>query len=105
MTQEEELFLFKKISQMADHYIPMNTLLQTHSLTFQEALDGAELWKKDFWELLERYNIQTRNLIAICIDVMERVEKSPENTDVQRLYCMLLTECGLLFGTGNEARK
>ncbi len=105
MTQEEELFLFKKISQMADCYIPMKTLLQTHSLTFQEALDGAETWKKDFWELLERHNIHTRNLLSICIDVMERVEESPENADTQRLYCMLLTECGLLFGTGKRSKE
>lgn len=105
MTQEEELFLFKKISQMADRYIPMKTLLQTHSLTFQEALDEAELWKKDFWELLERHHIQTRNLLSMCIDVMERVEESPENADTQRLYCMLLTECGLLFGTGKRSKE
>ncbi len=105
MTQEEELFLFKKISQMAEHYIPMKALLQTHSLTFQEALDGAETWKHDFSERLKRYNIQTRNLLSICIDVMERVEESPENTDIQRLYCMLLTECGLLFGTGKRSKE
>ncbi len=105
MTQEEELFLFKKISQMADRYIPMKILLQTHSLTFQEALDGAETWKKDFWKLLERHHIHTRNLLSTCIDVMERVEESPENTDIQRLYCMLLTECGLLFGTGKRSKE
>ncbi len=105
MTHEEELFLFKKISQMADRYIPMKTLLQTHSLTFQEALAGSETWKKDFWELLERHNIHTRNLLSICIDVMESVEESPENAYIQRLYCMLLTECGLLFGTGKQSKE
>ena len=42
MTPQEELFMFKKISEMADRYVPMKTLLQTHSLTFQEALAAAE---------------------------------------------------------------
>ncbi len=105
MTPEEERFLFKKIAEMAERYVPMHTLLQTHGLTFQKALAAAETWKKDFWELLERQQIQTQNLLSICIDVMERVEESPEHADIQRLYCMLLTECGLLFGTGKRSQE
>ncbi|MBQ8011804.1 MAG: hypothetical protein IJ265_09635 [Oscillospiraceae bacterium] len=105
MTPQEELFMFKKISEMADRYVPMKTLLQTHGMTFQAALAAAETWKKDFWELLERHHIHTRNLLSICIDVMERVEESPENADIQRLYCTLLTECGLLFGTGKQSKE
>ena len=42
MTPEEELYLFQRISQMADKYIPTKKLLSIHGITFHQAHSEAE---------------------------------------------------------------
>ena len=46
MTPEEELYLFQRISQMADKYIPTKKLLSIHGITFHQAFSEAENWRR-----------------------------------------------------------
>lgn len=105
MTPEEELYLFQRISQMADKYIPTKKLLSIHGITFHQALSEAEKWRSNFYNLLDKHNICRNNLFSICIGVIELIEKYPENNDIQQIYCMLITDTGLLFPRGKRGKE
>ena len=90
---------------MADKYIPTKNLLSTHGITFHQALSEAEKWRSNFYNLLDKYNICRNNLFSICIDVIELIEKYPGNNDIQQIYCMLITDTGLLFPKGKRGKE
>ena len=62
-----------------------------------DALLNAYEWKLEFEYLLEKMNIHSESLVTVCIDIINRVSDEPENPDLQRIYCMLITDLGLFF--------
>ena len=97
MKYEEEFELYKLISQMADEYPELDVLLKSHDLTYEKALQKANDWKNEFECLLEKLNIHAESLDSICGDVIKRIPLEPDDPDLQRIYCMLITDLGLLF--------
>ena len=97
MKYEEEFELYKMISHMADEYPELDVLLKSHDLTYEKALQRANEWKNEFYCLLEKLNIHAESLDSICRDVIKRIPLEPDNPDLQCIYCMLITDLGLLF--------
>jgi hypothetical protein len=97
MKYEEEFELYKLISQMADEYPELDVLLKSHDLTYEKALQRANEWKNEFYCLLEKLNIHAESIDSICGDVIKRIPLEPDDPDLQRIYCMLITDLGLLF--------
>lgn len=97
MKYEEEFELYKLISQMADEYPELDALLKSHDLTYEKALQRANDWKNEFECLLEKLNIHAESLDTICRDIIKRISAEPESLDLQRIYCTLITDLGLLF--------
>ena len=97
MKYEEEFELYKLISQMADEYPELDALLESHDLNYEKALRMANAWKNEFEGLLEKLNVHAESLVAVCTDIINRISDEPENLDLQRIYCMLITDLGLLF--------
>ena len=97
MTYEEEFKIYKQVSIWADESPELKNLLKINNLSCADALLNAYEWKLEFEYLLEKMNIHSESLVTVCIDIINRVSDEPENPDLQRIYCMLITDLGLLF--------
>lgn len=88
--------IYKYINEQADRYIEFDELLEQNHLTFDEAKQKIKQFKEKFHSLLGKYAIGTQNLVVTCYDLMERISKQPDNSDLQYLYLCIMTDFGLL---------
>ena len=88
--------IYKYINEQADQYVEFDELLKQHHLTFDEAQQRANQFKEKFHNLLAKYSISSRNLVATCYDLMERISQQSDNPDLQYLYFCIMTDFGLL---------
>lgn len=104
MTYDVEYEVFKYICREADSYIPLQKLLKNHGLTFQESVKKAEAYQDYFFKLLKKYDIHGDNPVSICMDLIELLKTMPVNTELQFLYCAIITDRGLLLDYNPEER-
>ena len=104
MTYDVEYEVFKYICREADSYIPLQKLLKNHGLTFQESVKKAEAYQDYFFKLLKQYDIYETNPVSICMDLIELLKTMPVNTELQFLYCAIITDRGLLLDYNPEER-
>lgn len=97
MKYEEEFKLYKLISQMADEYPELDELLESNGLTYKEALQKTNDWKEELEHLLKKLNIHDQSLVTVCRAIIKQISIEPGNADLQRAYCMIITDLGLLF--------
>ena len=88
--------IYKYINEQADQYIEFDELLKQNHLTFYEAKQRAQQFKERFHNLLAKHSISSRNLVATCYDLMERITQQSDNADLQYLYFCIMTDFGLL---------
>lgn len=91
--------LYKYIDELADEYIEFDELLKQNNLTFAEAKQQAQHFRKKFYALLAKYSIRSQNLVVICCDLMERIYQKVDNPDLQYLYLCVMTNFGMLIST------
>lgn len=77
--------------------IPTEELLQEQGLMFKEALKRADLYRKKFFELLQKYGISQNN-ISMMISELDKIISEKQNEDLLFIYTALATEKGLFFG-------
>ena len=88
--------IYKYINEQADQYVEFDELLKQNHLTFDEARQRVKQFKEQFYALLAKHSINSRNLVATCYDLMERITQQPDNADLQYLYFCIMTDFGLL---------
>lgn len=86
----------KYIDEQADQYIEFDELLKQNHITFDIAKQKVKQFKENFYCLLSKYSISCQNLTATCYDLMEHINKHPDNADLQHLYFCVMTDFGLL---------
>lgn len=64
-------------------------------MTFQESVKKAEAYRNYFFKLLKQYDIHGDNPVSICMDLIELLKTMPVNTELQFLYCAIITDQGL----------
>ncbi|MGN1411894.1 MAG: hypothetical protein ACI4WH_05210 [Oscillospiraceae bacterium] len=99
MDNEINEFLEKSV----DKYVPFKKVLKSHGLTYQEGLRKSKEYYWKFRSLLKTFNIDTTSKENIYLSICELAEKSP-NDDLLKLYCMVLTDNGLLMDNKNPMR-
>lgn len=97
MYNEEEDEINRLIDEAADKYQPLEEILKQHGLTFKEALMNAKNLQNRFFDTLNVYGINRREMEQVCFDVVSLL-KQERSEDVLFLYTSLLSERGLLFG-------
>lgn len=104
MNYDVEYEIFKYICKEADEYVSLKELLNNHHLTFQEALQKVNEYKKNFFDLLDKYEICPDNVVSICMDLIELLKKSPGDLDLQYIYSAVITDHGLLLNLNPDER-
>ncbi|MCM1507972.1 MAG: hypothetical protein NC177_12700 [Ruminococcus flavefaciens] len=104
MNYDIEYEIFKYICKEADEYVPLKELLNNHHLTFQEALHKVSEYRKNFFDLLDKYKICPNNIASVCMEMINLIEENPENEDLHYIYCAVVTERGLLFDLNPNER-
>ena len=97
MNYEEEFALYKHISKMADAYVPLETILEKNGATLESACQEAQQYKSDFFAELESLAIPSDDLTTVCMEIVRRIEEHPDDEQLQRLYCQLITDAGLFY--------
>ena len=97
MNYEEEFALYKHISKMADAHVPLETILKKHGATADSALHEAKQYRADFFSELESLAIPADHLPTVCTEIIHRIEENPDSEQLRRLYCILVTDAGLLY--------
>ncbi len=92
---------FKYISEEAKSYVFLDKLLENNNMTFEEALRKTCEHKKNFYDLLKKYGICPHNKVSIYTDLMNLLKESV-NTDLQYIYCAVITDTGLLIDINSE---
>lgn len=105
MNYEMEYEIFKYICKEADEYVPLQKLLHNNGLTFKEALVKTADYRRDYFDMLERYGINMRNAVSVCMDLMKFLEKNPEDTGLQFIYFATVTDIGLLLDCNQSERS
>ena len=95
MNEYEELQHW--LDEESENYISTEELLQEQGLTFKEALKRADLYRKRFFELLQKYGISQNN-VSMMISELDKIISEKQNEDLLFLYTALATEKGLFFG-------
>lgn len=95
MNEYEELHHWLDEESVND--IPTEELLQEHGFTVKEALKQAELYRKKFFELLQKYGISQDN-VSMMIAELDKIISEKQNEDLLFIYTVLATEKGMLFG-------
>ena len=88
--------VYKYLSKQIEDYESLQEILDKNGVTFDEAKDKVVEFKKKFKKLCFENSIKTENFVQICFDLMEQIEKNPENSDLQDLYIYIITDLGLL---------
>lgn len=103
MNEYEEINRF--IDDEADNYISTDDILKNNNLTFDEALKSTNKFREDFFNLLKNCRIESGIPEIILIDLCKQMEVCKDN-DMLNLYCMAVTDKGLLFEnlSDNEQR-
>ncbi|MDE6707068.1 MAG: hypothetical protein K2K06_03410 [Oscillospiraceae bacterium] len=97
MNYDVEYEIFKNICKEADEYVPLKELLNNNHLTFQEALQKVSKYRKDFFDLLDKYKICPDNIASVCMDLINLIKENPKNWYLQYIYCAVVTDRGLLM--------
>ena len=97
MYNEEEDEINRLIDKAADEYQPLEEILEQNGLTFKEALMEAENLQNRFFDTLNVFGINCREMGQVCFEVVSLLKKE-RSDDVLFLYTSLLSERGLLFG-------
>lgn len=103
LSEEEEIN--RLIDEAADKYIPFDEILKQNGITFEKALSAAENEKNRFFDILKKYDINSKDIEHVCLDIAELLKKI-QNDDTIFLYIALLSEHILLFDdiTDNEQK-
>ncbi len=103
LSEEEEIN--RLIDEAADKYIPFDEILKQNGITFEKALSAAENEKNHFFDILKKYDINSKDIEHVCLDVADLLKKI-QNDDTIFLYIALLSEHILLFDdiTDNEQK-
>jgi len=103
MNEYEEINRF--LDDEADSYISTDDILKSNNLTFDDALKSASKFRDDFFNLLKNCRIESGIPEIILIDLCKQMEVCKDN-DMLNLYCMAITDKGLLFEnlSDNEQR-
>lgn len=104
MNYDVEYEIFKYICKEADEYVPLKEFLNKHHLTFQEALQKVNEYRKNFFNLLDKYEICPDKTASVCMDLMKMLKENPENRDLQYIYCAVVTDRGLLLDLNPDER-
>ncbi|MDE7365392.1 MAG: hypothetical protein K2N27_11055 [Ruminococcus sp.] len=104
MEYDVDYEIFKYINKQADHYVPLNKILEKHHCTFDEAKQKIKRFKADFAELLKKYQIGSENAVMMYCDLMNLAEEMPENQDLHYIYICMMTDSGLLNETNTYER-
>lgn len=104
MEYDVDYEIFKYINKQADHYVPLNKILEEHNCTFDEAKQKTERFKADFAGILKKYQIGSENAVMMYCDLMNLAEEMPENRDLQYIYICMMTDSGLLNETNTYER-
>lgn len=84
------------LDEESENDISTEELLQEEGLTSKEALEYAELYRKRFFELLQKYGISQNN-VSMMIAELDKIISEKQNEDLLFLYTALATEKGLFF--------
>ena len=71
--------VYKYLSKQIEDYESLQKILDKNGVTFDEAKDKVVEFKKKFKKLCFENSIKTENFVQICFDLMEQIEKNPEN--------------------------
>lgn len=85
------------LDEESENDISTEELLQEQSFTVKEALEYAELYRKRFFELLQKYGISQNN-VSMMIAELDKILSEKQNEDLLFIYTSLATEKGLFFG-------
>lgn len=80
----------------ADSYISTDDILKSNNLTFDVALKSASKFRENFFNLLKNHEIESDIAEIVLIDLCKQMEACKDN-DMLKLYCMAITDNGLLF--------
>lgn len=109
MTLAEEFELYKalyiKISKEANDNVPLNAFLRLHKMTWLGARRSIKAYRAHFQALLKELGFSDRNLVVLCLDVANAIADDPQSETLKKLYCMLVTDCGLLLENGNHSKE
>ena len=91
MTEEflKDLFL--------SDYIPTETLLRNHGLTFPQAEQEQMAFREKFHRLAGSHRLRTDSLLHFCTDFLKYVETAEITEELRFLYLSAVMDCGLLF--------
>lgn len=95
MSDYEELQIW--LDKEAENYIPTEEILKERGLTFKEAVESADRYRRNFFDLLQKYGI-CQNNISMMIAQLYNIISERQNDELLSLYTVLATEKCLLFG-------
>ncbi|MCM1507505.1 MAG: hypothetical protein NC177_10295 [Ruminococcus flavefaciens] len=87
---------YRYIDEQIDSYVPLKKVLQQEEITFASAFDMLEKFTERFSQLLSEYNINSRNIVTLCYDLIKRIKETPDNSDLIYMYFCIVTDNGLL---------
>ena len=96
--------IYKYINNEAENYVSFDELLRSRGLEYADVEKQMNKFQERFFSLLDKYSINTSNLVAICFDLMEKINLQPENTELQYLYICIMTDFGLLNDINSSGR-
>ncbi|MDE6034809.1 MAG: hypothetical protein K2G36_02750 [Ruminococcus sp.] len=97
MNYDLEYEIFKYLCEEAEKYVNFKDFLKNNDMTFNEALNKVNEYRKNFFDLLEKYKICPDNIVSVCIDLINLIEKNPENKDLHYIYSVVITDRGVLM--------
>ncbi len=105
MVYDEGYEFYKFIETLADDYVPLSRILKNEGMSYEQAAAELCKFRSDVFSLMEKYHINTGNVLAAGLDICELIENGEVSDEMIYLFSAFVTDLGVLFDLHPEVRN